>query len=408
MNEKYVGFAIPIFFLLIGVELAVGRARRKELFRFEDSITDLSCGVGQQMILPFFKTVSLAGYVFLYEHRFFSISSSSVLAWVALVLGVDLGYYAFHRFSHRVNLYWASHVVHHQSEEYNLAVALRQSWIQKAIEWVFYLPLAIVGFPPEMFLLSSTANTLYQFWIHTRAVKKLGPLEWFMNTPSHHRVHHGTNPKYIDKNYAGIFIIWDRMFGTFQVEEDEPVYGIVKPLASFNPLWANVHYWVEMARMAREAPTFADKLKVWVAPPEWRPGGKKVEIPEVSRVTQQKYGVAHARARSVFVAAEFLLVGAAVGTLDLFAGSLALREIGAATALVVVNLVTWGGLFESKRWAVPLEIARLAAVPAVVAWITRGGAAFVPLTAAAAATSVLFAAWLLVGRSAITLQTARA
>ena len=137
---------------------------------------------------------------------------------------------------------------------------------------MFYLPLALAGFSPAAFVAMSTLNTLYQFWIHTRLVKRLpAPFEWVLNTASHHRVHHGVNPKYIDKNYAGILIVWDRLFGTFQEEEEEPVYGTVKPLASWNPLWANTHYWAEIATMSRLAPRIADKVRVWLAPPEWRP-----------------------------------------------------------------------------------------------------------------------------------------
>src|SRR5262249_50687873 len=155
------------FFLAIGVELLVSKLQRQTArYRFADTITNLSCGTGQQVIIPFFKTATLAGYVALYEHaRIYTFSPRSVIGWVILLFGVDLGYYWFHRASHRINIIWAGHVVHHQSEEYNLAVALRQSWFVKLMEWIFYLPLAIIGFSPEMFLAMTTLNTLYQFWI---------------------------------------------------------------------------------------------------------------------------------------------------------------------------------------------------------------------------------------------------
>src|ERR1700733_5274013 len=249
MEEKYVALEIPFFILMMGVEGALARRNPGLRYRFADSITNLSCGIGQQVLEPFLRTLGLATYILLYAKlRVFTVPASSIVGWVALLLGVDFFYYVFHRASHRVNVFWAAHVVHHQSEEFNLSVALRQSWIEIVVSWVFYLPLAIVGFSPAAFVAMSTLNTLYQFWIHTRLVKRLpAPFDWVLNTASHHRVHHGVNPKYIDTNYAGIFILWDRLFGTFQVEEEEPVYGTVKPLASFNPLWANAHYWVEMA-----------------------------------------------------------------------------------------------------------------------------------------------------------------
>ena len=397
MNSKLVALAVPFFFVLILVEVLVSRAQREKRYRFQDSITDLSCGLGEQVLLPFFKTIMLGGYAFLYARRAYSFSSGSVLAWVLLLIGVDVAYYAFHRASHRVNFIWATHVVHHQSEEYNLAVALRQSWFFKLIEPVFYLPLAVAGFPPEMFVVMSTLNTLYQFWIHTRAVGKLGPFEWFMNTPSHHRVHHGINPKYIDKNYAGVFIVWDRMFGTFQAEEDEPVYGLVKPLASYNPVWANVHYWFEMARMAGDAKGFADKVKVWFAPPEWRPAslGGKVTVPEVSRAAQRKYDVKTSRALNAYVVAQFVIVGAAMMTINVLQSSLSELDLAIMTAPILATLLAWGALFEAKRWAVPFELARLCCVPVAVAMVTHGSALFFPATGVAIAASLVFCVWLL-------------
>ena len=207
------------------------------------------------------------------------------LAAIVLFLGVDCAYYWFHRIAHEYNAPWAGHVVHHSSEDYNLAVALRQGTFQGLFSWVFYLPLALVGFPPAWFAAVSSFDTLYQFWIHTRLIGKLGPLEWVFNTPSHHRVHHARNPKYLDKNYAGTLIIWDRMFGTFQAEEEEPVYGLVKPLNSWNPLWANLHVWNDLFRDAWLAPRWSDKLRIWFMPPGWRPEGlpPNPSPPEVSR-----------------------------------------------------------------------------------------------------------------------------
>src|SRR5262249_23680859 len=158
---------------------------------------------GEQVIQAFAIPITVGIYAWTYaHHRLMTQSPRSVVAWVILFFAVDFLYYAYHRASHRVNFLWAGHVVHHQSEEYNLSVALRQSWFgQQLTEWVFFIPLALAGFPPSMFLVMLTLNTLYQFWIHTRLVRRLGPLEWFLNTPSHHRVHHGVNPRYIDRNY---------------------------------------------------------------------------------------------------------------------------------------------------------------------------------------------------------------
>jgi sterol desaturase/sphingolipid hydroxylase (fatty acid hydroxylase superfamily) len=375
VNEKYIAYAIPFFFALIGIEIFVNRAQGEIRYRFADSITSLSCGIGQQVLGPFLKTAGMWTYVVAWErYRVATIPASSIAGWIVLLFGVDLGYYAFHRATHRVNLLWAGHVVHHQSEEYNLSTALRQSWFLKLAEGSFYIPLAIAGFAPEMLLGMITINTLYQFWPHTRAIGRLGFLEWFMNTPSHHRVHHGINPKYIDRNYAGIFIFWDRLFGTFQAEEEEPVYGTVKPLSSFNPVWANVHYFVDVWNIARRAPRWQDQVKIWFMPPEWRPAalGGAVVIPEVSRATQRKYE-ARPAARWVVpgVAAEFAVAAAATAALLLGVGSMPAPTALVAAALIVMTLAGWGALLESRRWALGFEGARLVALGSALVWFVR-------------------------------------
>ena len=279
----YITYAVPFFFLLIGVELAVALWERKDYYRLHDSINDLSCGSTEQIIGIFLKGVLFAGYQGTYalairkginvvDVQGYSAGGKWAAA-IVLFLGVDCAYYWFHRIAHEYNAPWAGHVVHHSSEDYNLAVALRQGAFQGLFSWVFYLPLALLGFPPSWFAAVMSFNLLYQFWIHTRTIKTLGPVEWVFNTPSHHRVHHARNPKYLDKNYAGTLIIWDRMFGTFQAEEEEPVFGLTKPLDSWNPLWANLHVWRDLSRDAWLAPRWIDKVRIWFMPQGWRPEG---------------------------------------------------------------------------------------------------------------------------------------
>jgi alkylglycerol monooxygenase len=251
----------------------------------------------------------------------------------------------------------------------------------------------------------STLNTLYQFWIHTRAVKRVRGLEWILNTPSHHRVHHGVNPKYIDRNYAGVLILWDRLFGTFQEEEEEPVYGTVKPLASWNPLWANVHYWLEMGQMARATSRAVDRFKVWFMPPEWRPadlseGLGYVTIPEASRATQRKYAVPIAPALVAYVAVSFLVVAVATTALLWFAHGASLAPMLASSLLILTTLMVWGGLVEGRSWAVPLEIARLAGVVAFVAWAMRESPRVASITALTALAAAGLAVWVVRARAA--------
>ncbi len=293
MDGRAVALAIPLFFLLIGFELVADRKRRRRgeepLYRFADSISSLSCGVGQQVLQTLFlNALGAATYLFVWEHaRLADLSQGSPLTWVAAFVLVDLCYWVYHWASHRVNFFWAMHVVHHSSEEYNLSTALRQSWLTNLTSWIFYLPAALLGVPPFVFVLCLTLNILYQFWIHTRLVGKLGPLELVFNTPSHHRVHHGIDPEYIDKNYGGVFIVWDRLFKTFVEERAEPSYGTVKPLSSFNPFWANLELFVHLAKMSRRTRRLSDKILVWLKPPEWQPEdlGGVVTVPSVDKAT---------------------------------------------------------------------------------------------------------------------------
>ena len=326
-------------------------------------------------------------------------------AWALCFLGVDFFYYWFHRLSHERNGLWATHIVHHQSEEYNLAVALRQSAFGGLFSWVFYLPLALVGFPPVMFLTCSSLNTLYQFWIHTRTIGKLGPLEWVMNTPSHHRVHHACNPRYIDRNYAGVFIIWDRMFGSFKPEDEEPAFGITKPLRSWNPLWANLHYWAEMLRLARGSASLSDRLRVFTARPGWQPeelGGYQ-SAPEIDRASQRKFDPRVALGLSAYALLQFVVVLVFSSVLLFNQNRWSGIVLAAGTAAILWSLMGLGALLEGRRWALVAEVARVAVLaPSSAALLAQSGR---PSWAALAAVlGVACGAWLLWYRSARTVH----
>ncbi len=228
-----------------------------------------------------------------------------------------------------------------------------------------------------VFVAAKTIDTLYQFWIHTRAIDRLGPLEWVMNTPSHHRVHHGIDRPYIDKNYAGIFIVWDRLFGTFEPEREEPAYGAVKPLRSWDWLRANTAEWVHIARMSRKTRRLRDKLRVWVAPPEWRPAnlGGPVEIPDTRRASQTKFHTEVDRALRHHVMASFVPV-AAMTVLIILSPNLALPQAALAVLWVLLTLSSWAALFEGRAWARWLEIPRLGGLLALIAWVTAASSHF--------------------------------
>ena len=363
MNFSYISLSIPIFFLLIGIELVIGYVKKRKLYRFNDALTNINLGIGQQTIGIAMKVILGFGYLFIYENARLLELETTTLNVVLLVLGVDFFYYWFHRASHQINFLWAAHIVHHQSEDYNLSVALRQSWIQGWFSWTFYLPLAFIGFNPEIAFPIIAFNTLYQFWIHTTTIKSLGALEWVFNTPSHHRVHHGSNPKYVDKNHAGSLIIWDRMFGTFKQEEDEPVYGITKPLASWSPVWANLHYWLELWEAAKKSNGF-DKVRVFLKPPGWQPDylGGFQSPPEIDKSAYSKFENDGLKAHHTYVFFVFIICLGLSSTILLLKEGLTEIPLYSTMAYLLVTLAISGGLMENKKWIIPAEYARIFAV----------------------------------------------
>jgi sterol desaturase/sphingolipid hydroxylase (fatty acid hydroxylase superfamily) len=363
-----IAIAVPGFFALIGVELAVARKKGARVYRLADSITDLSCGVSSQIEAMFMAAMQLAVYTLVFA-RFKIVELHGWQAWLVAFIGVDFFYYWWHRLSHEVNFLWAAHVVHHQSEDYNLAVALRQSITTGWSALPFYLPLAVLGVPPLVYAITHALSTLYQFWIHTQLVGKIrGPIDWILNLPSHHRVHHAVNPQYLDKNYAATLIVWDRIFGTYVEEEEACVFGITKPLASFNPLWAQVHYFIDLGRRTIRLHGL-DRLRVWLASPAWFGRGEEKYSADIH--TRPKYDVTTTRGTRRYVFAQYILLLAAMSALMFVHGRLAPVALAASCAALAGGLVAMGALLEEKRWGRGLEVARLAATVFAVILIVR-------------------------------------
>lgn len=381
-------YSIPLFFILIGIELLITKMKNLSYYRLNDAVTNLSCGIGSQISGIFLKTLTFIGYTYLYQHSIWKIENT-VLTGVLLFIGVDFFYYWFHRLAHEISFLWGSHVVHHQSEEYNLTVALRQAALQGAFSWVFYLPLAVVGFSPGMFLTVASLQTLYQFWIHTKLINRMpAPFEYIFNTPSHHRVHHGVNPKYIDRNHGGTLIIFDRMFGTFQVEDEEVVYGVTKQTNSWNPLWVNFEYWIDLFKQVFKVSHFTDAVKMLVLMPGWKPaelGGNEVPKP-VTPQTFHKYDTDIPAGLNYYVLFQFVLV--LIGTTlflnmqkhELFSGNWTLRTL--AATVIVLSLVTIGGIFEKKAWVPAVEFIRLIGLVITMGLLLKGSTLFLPVTIA--------------------------
>lgn len=260
--------AIPVFASLIAIETYLS-VRYEKTYDRKDVWTNIALGFGSVAFGAGFGLIQAFFYERIYENVApFQMPMNAWWAWAILLFVDDFLYYWFHRISHESRLFWNFHVVHHSSNQFNLSVAVRQSWFSGVAHWIFYTPLALLGFPLWAFIFMHGLNLIYQFWIHTKTIYKFPAfVEYVFNTPSHHRVHHGVNDQYLDRNYAGVFIIWDRMFGSFVRETEEVRYGIIKPIHSYNWLWINSHGWFEMIEAMKEKSTFLGKLRCIFASP---------------------------------------------------------------------------------------------------------------------------------------------
>lgn len=274
-----VKLAVPVFILLILVELAAWKLTGRGRYETRDTAASLIMGMGSE-IIPHFGGLALLSAVwsYVYQYRLIDIPNTWWAVALCFVLD-DFRYYWLHRIAHERRLFWATHVVHHSSQHYNLSTALRQTWTGTVVNGIiFKTPLVLLGFHPAMLAFVFGINLIYQFWIHTEMIERMGPFEILFNTPSHHRVHHATNPKYLDANYAGVLIIWDKMFGTFVPEDDaeKPRYGIVKNLGTFNPLVIAFHEWIGLIKDLASARSLRDVLGYTLGPPGWSPDGSRM------------------------------------------------------------------------------------------------------------------------------------
>ncbi|MBL8911104.1 MAG: sterol desaturase family protein [Archangium sp.] len=360
MGPNLIALAIPLFFLGILIELGVSKAKGRKVYRLGDAMGDMGCGIAQQLTSLFLATGAMtAAYTWLAQYKLWTIPTVW-LPWVVAVLGVEFLYYWWHRLSHEVNILWAAHVVHHHSEDYNLAVALRQSVTTWATTLIFYLPLALLGVPVFHFAVVLGLSTLYQFWIHTELIPPLGWFEKIFNTPALHRVHHAINQRYLDKNHAATFSVFDRMFGTYEPETEPCVYGTTRPLNSFNPLWAQVEQYLDLIRLAGRAPTLKDKFKVFFASPAWRPEWMG---PYVARDFSKKYDPPASKGTLRYALINWSLLLGGVFVFLMWGGGLSAPVKAVAVLVMVLSLLTLPALVEGKSWARALEGGRVLTVP---------------------------------------------
>ncbi len=271
------------------IEIIVDAREKANAYETKDAVTSISMGLGNVFLGILSKALIFGVFIFVYENfRFFTIPFVW-WAWILILFADDIAYYWFHRISHESRFFWASHVVHHSSQKYNLSTALRQTWTGNFLGFIFWLWLPLLGFHPVMILAQMSISLIYQYWIHTELIKKMP--NWFeaiFNTPSHHRVHHATNPQYLDRNHAGIFIIWDKWFGTFIPEEEKPIYGLVKNINSFNPIYVAFHEWIALFKDVFTSKTsFVNRLKYIVKPPGWKHDGTGILSDDIRKSSRQ-------------------------------------------------------------------------------------------------------------------------
>lgn len=358
----YVKKATPFFISLILLEIVVSWILRgKPPSRLDDFLTSLSAGVASRLPHLFFRSIEVTSYIYIWEnYRLSELPWDCPWTWYLTFLGVDFGYYWFHRMSHEVNIIWAAHQVHHSSEDYNLSTALRQSVLQLYTSWIFYCPLALF-IPPSVFAVHIQFNLLYQFWIHTEVINNLGPLELILNTPSHHRVHHGRNRYCIDKNYGGTLIVWDRIFGTFEAENERVTYGLTHPINTFEPFKVQFHHLYCIWDTFWTTPGFFHKFSVLFKGPGWGPGkprlGLSKEIPEVTG-QEVPFSSSASQLLKIYTVLQFAVMLTFYE--ETFANSSALSQITLLLRLsfIILTLTSIGFLLDQRPKAATVETLR--------------------------------------------------
>jgi len=373
-KANYLNQSYPIFAGLVFLEIIINIAKGRSGGRLNEHIMSASHGTMMQAFQILTSGTLFKIYLYLYEHyTIYELPWDSSITWFIAALAYDCGYYWFHRAAHEINIFWATHQVHHSSEDYNLSTAIRQSMFQNLISWPFYLPMAFFV-PPPIMLVHSQFNLIFQFWIHTEAIKSIGPLEYIFNTASHHRVHHGSNRYCLDKNYAGVLIIWDRMFGTFEAEkeDEEIVYGLVDQPQYFNPFKHQFHYFYKVFEKAKGMDNWMDSIYAFIKGPGWFPGtprlGDPMGVPAIQ--IREKYNPKAPQWANIYVLIHFAIAVVAVEHMGKMSGMSQLPILGIGLYLIW-SISSLGLLFDNSIYGWVNELLR--SIVCLVVYHTFGG-----------------------------------
>ena len=365
MPHSYFAFAIPFFLFFMGAEYLYSKRKGKSFFHFAESVANINVGIAERLMDIFTMVPFYYFFVWVHDHFALFDLKANAVSWVLLFLLTDLVWYWYHRCAHEINILWAAHIVHHQSEDFNYTVSARITVFQAFIRCLFWGVLPFIGFPPEMITVFLLIHGIYPFFIHTQAIGKLGWIEKIFVTPSHHRVHHSSNENYLDKNYGDVLIIWDKMFGTFTEENEQPVYGLTKPLKSYSFLWQHFHYLLELYVGVKRAKGFKNKWKVLFGKPE-------TADPRI-RTYLEKFFLKHkvylqpTRAHKHYIIFQTMLSLLLLFCTIFFYEQLSLAEVLFLTFFLMISLVNTGAILEQRSWIFYLENIRLA-IPAVWIW----------------------------------------
>tara|TARA_B100000427_G_scaffold93021_1_gene76808 strand:- start:158 stop:1396 length:1239 start_codon:yes stop_codon:yes gene_type:complete len=366
-SSPLITYAIPFFMLLVGIEFVYGLIKKENNYRINDALASMSLGLISRFIPLLGLGFQYVVYTYVAEEFNLSLlNSTETWVWVTAFFMYDLCYYWMHRLHHEIKVFWATHVVHHHGEEFNLSTAMRQTSTGFLWKWIFFLPMFLVGIPPNVFVTVAGINLIYQFWVHTEHIGKLGVLEYIFITPSNHRIHHAQNDDYLDANYGGVFIIWDRIFGTYIDERDDlkPVYGTVKPLKTFNPLWANIEVFYQMVLDSYHTKKWKDKIRVWFSPPAWRPDDVKDKYPVDKNDLNnfEKYDPEITKTEKIFAFFQFTMINGLTILMLFNVDKFSYQEMAGVAILVSTLAISNALLLDGKRYANNIEVVRACAV----------------------------------------------
>lgn len=367
MHLNWLAFAVPLFLFFMGLEYLISRWQNKNYFQFNNTVANLNVGIAERLLDSF--TVGAFYFVYDYLHRHYALFSiqANAWGWIGLLLATDFIWYWYHRLAHEINLLWTVHVVHHQSDDFNYTVSGRITIFQALVRVGFWSVLPIIGFPAEMITSILLVHGIYPFFVHTRTIGKLGWLEYILVTPSHHRVHHASNPQYLDKNYGDMFILWDKLFGTFAEEHEEPTYGLTKPLNSHSFLWQHFHTTLELLVAVRRTTGWQARLRLLLGPPDLIDPTIREELAQQLLFTRTAAEAKSQRFKG------YVIGQLAITLLLLFVFLLVDQYVPGylqlLTALfILITLINCGALLEQRQWVLYLEMARVA-----VLWLALYG-----------------------------------